>query len=58
MQHYLPIIQQTSPARVMLHGSLFLAFATVGSALLVWPQWTAADGVHNALQIQQEREQA
>jgi hypothetical protein len=42
----------------MLHGSLFVAFATVGSALLVWPQWTASDGVRNALEIQQEREQA
>src|SRR5688572_11515291 len=43
-------------ARWLFHGSLAVAFAAAGGALLVWPQWIAVDGTRAALAIQQERE--
>jgi hypothetical protein len=43
--------------RWLVHGCLLAAFAAVGGALLVWPQWIAREGSRTAVQIQREREQ-
>jgi hypothetical protein len=46
-----------SRTRLAFHGSLAVAFLAVGATLLVWPQWLAADGSREALELQREREQ-
>lgn len=43
-------------ARIALHLSLGLTFATAGAAFMIWPQWMEMDGAKTALEIQQGRE--
>jgi hypothetical protein len=42
--------------RWLLHGTLLLAFAGAGAALLVWPQWLCLDGSRTALLAQRRHE--
>ena len=43
--------------RCLFHGTLMVAFATAGAAMLVWPQRIAADGAQAALELQQGQEE-